>query len=69
MTYRLYTIGYEQASIDDFVATLRTAGVELVIDVREQPLSRKKGFSKKALNALLEANDIGYIHLKGLAAR
>jgi uncharacterized protein (DUF488 family) len=66
MTHALYTIGYEEASIDDFLATLRAAGIETVIDVREHPLSRKKGFSKNALHALLEANDIAYVHLKGL---
>jgi uncharacterized protein (DUF488 family) len=66
MTDTLFTVGYESASLDDFVATLRTAGVEMIIDVREYPLSRKKGFSKNTLHAILEANDIGYIHLKGL---
>jgi len=62
----LYTVGYESATIDDFVATLKAVGIELVIDVRDYPLSRKKGFSKNKLHEILEANDIAYIHLKGL---
>ncbi len=66
MTNEIYTVGYESATIDDFIATLKTAGVERIIDVREYPLSRKKGFSKNTLHALLEANDIEYVHLKGL---
>jgi len=66
MTDKIYTIGYESAAIEDFIATLKSAGVERIIDVREYPLSRKKGFSKNTLQALLEANDIAYIHIKGL---
>lgn len=66
MANKIYTVGYESAGIDDFIATLKAAGIEKVIDVREYPLSRKKGFSKNTLHALLEANDIGYVHLKGL---
>lgn len=66
MTDTLYTVGYESATIVDFIATLKVAGIEMVIDVREYPLSRKKGFSKNILHALLEANDIAYVHLKGL---
>ncbi len=63
---KLTTIGYEQASLDDFVATLLDASVERVLDVRELPLSRKRGFSKKSLNKALEAAGIGYLHIKAL---
>ncbi|MEM7069020.1 MAG: DUF488 domain-containing protein [Pseudomonadota bacterium] len=63
---KLFTIGYEGAVIDDFVATLLEAGVQVVLDVREVPISRKKGFSKTALkNALFEAG-IDYHHFKQL---
>jgi uncharacterized protein (DUF488 family) len=40
--------------------------VKTLIDVRELPLSRKKGFSKKKLNEALAENGIQYIHLKSL---
>jgi len=65
-TAELMTIGYEGASIDDFVATLKAAGVRRLIDIRELPLSRKKGFSKRSLNAAMEKAGIEYEHVKSL---
>jgi len=62
----LYTIGYEKFRVQDFVAALHLARVEVLIDVRDLPLSRKRGFSKTALAAVLEENGITYVHLKGL---
>ena len=61
-----YTIGYQGSRVEDFIAVLRRAGIETLIDVRDVPLSRKPGFSKSALAAALEQNGIGYVHLKGL---
>jgi hypothetical protein len=66
MQHSFYAIGYEGSVLEDFVATLRSAGVETLIDVRDVPLSRKPGFSKSALQANLEAHGIAYVHLKGL---
>lgn len=66
MQHNFYTIGYEGSQVEAFIATLRRAGVETLIDVRDLPLSRKPGFSKSALAATLEASGIGYVHLKGL---
>lgn len=66
MTHPLYTIGYEGSSIEDFVLTLLDAGITTLIDVRDLPLSRKKGFSKAILRETLEANGISYVHLRGL---
>ncbi len=63
---RLFTIGYEGATMDEFLTALRDAGVERVIDVRALPLSRRPGFSKTPLrNALAEAG-IDYVHLRAL---
>lgn len=62
----LSTIGYEGSSVEDFIATLRAAGIRTLIDVRELPISRRPGFAKSALSAALEATDIRYVHLKGL---
>ena len=62
----IFTIGYEGATLDEFVTALRNAGVERVIDVRAVPNSRRPGFSKTPLrNALAEA-DIDYVHLRAL---
>ncbi|MBN8807367.1 MAG: DUF488 domain-containing protein [Sphingomonas sp.] len=62
----IYTIGYEGATMDDFLAALRRAGVERVIDVRALPLSRRPGFSKSSLAATLQDAGIEYVHLKAL---
>ncbi len=63
---RLYTAGYEGRKPADLFASLRGAGVELLIDVRDVPISRKPGFSKTALSQGLAVAGIGYLHLKGL---
>lgn len=60
------TIGYESASLDDFIATVTHVGIEVVVDVRELPQSRRKGFSKTALSEALSAAGIRYVHLRGL---
>ena len=39
----LATIGYEGAALDDFLATLREAGVTILIDIRQVPASRRAG--------------------------
>ena len=44
---RLLSIGYEKAGFADFIATLQGAGVLTLIDVRDLPLSRRAGFSKR----------------------
>ncbi len=66
MINTLCTIGYEGSALDDFIATLKTASIELLVDVRELPISRRKGFAKTALSTALNDNGIEYIHLKGL---
>jgi uncharacterized protein (DUF488 family) len=63
---KIFTIGYEGATMDAFLATLQAAGVEQVIDVRALPLSRRPGFSKTILAASLKDVGIGYVHLKAL---
>lgn len=62
----IYTIGYEGSSIDDLIATLLAVGVECLADVRELPLSRKKGLSKNSLSERLSEASIEYLHFKQL---
>lgn len=62
----LSTIGYEGATLPEVVGRLRAAGVEVVLDVRAVAASRRAGFSKGVLRASLEAEGIGYEHLRGL---
>src|SRR5919107_2934796 len=63
---RIFTIGYEGATVGEFLTALQDAGVKRVIDVRAVPNSRRPGFSKTPLrNALAEAG-IDYVHLRAL---
>lgn len=59
-----FTIGYEGHALDDFIATLLEAGVQRIVDVRELPLSRKRGFSKRALAEALAEHGIEYVHVR-----
>lgn len=63
---RIFTIGYEGATVPEFLAALAAAGVRQVIDVRQLPLSRRPGFSKTPLAAALGEAGVGYVHLRAL---
>lgn len=58
------SIGYEGRTPHQFVALLEAHSVRKVLDVRELPLSRRKGFSKTPLSKLLRARGIAYEHLR-----
>ncbi|HWG85939.1 MAG TPA: DUF488 domain-containing protein [Deinococcales bacterium] len=62
----ILTAGYEGASLTDFIATLQGAGVQVLVDARELPLSRRAGFSKRPLGAALAEAGIEYRHWKAL---
>jgi uncharacterized protein (DUF488 family) len=62
----LFTAGYEGAELATFIACLRDAGATTIVDVRELPLSRKRGFSKRVLAAALGDAGIGYVHMRSL---
>ncbi|SRR5260221_7988966 len=64
----LFTIGYEGTRLADFLAELQAAGVNILVDVREFPGSRRKGFSKSKLAAALERHGIQYVHKRELGA-
>lgn len=66
MTPSIFTIGYEQATIDEVVDALSKAGVKRLIDVRAVAASRRPGFSKTALAATLNAAGLAYEHLRAL---
>jgi uncharacterized protein (DUF488 family) len=63
---KLATIGYESATQADVIDRLKTAGVEVLIDVRAVAASRRAGFSKTLLAASLNEAGIGYVHLRQL---
>jgi uncharacterized protein (DUF488 family) len=62
----LATIGYESTAVPEFLATLRDAGIELLVDVRAVASSRRPGYAKTALAANLASVGIEYLHLRGL---
>ncbi len=64
----VYTVGYEEKSIDEFIQSLRKHHIKVLVDVREIPASRKKGFSKTKLNERLESVGIRYLHVKELGS-
>lgn len=59
-------IGYQGHDLDSFLARLSAEGVSLLVDVRLNPVSRKRGFSKRALAAALDSVGIGYEHARPL---
>jgi|ERR1017187_2580574 uncharacterized protein (DUF488 family) len=63
-TDSLFTIGYEKRSFDEFLAVLKAAGIDVVIDVRETAWTRKHGFSKSGLTTGLAAAGIEYVHAR-----
>jgi uncharacterized protein (DUF488 family) len=64
--HSIFTIGYENTTVARFLDTLKTAGVELLVDVRAVAASRRPGFAKTALAANLRGAGIDYLHLRGL---
>jgi uncharacterized protein (DUF488 family) len=62
----LYTFGYEGLTLETFIARLVETGVKTVIDVRELPLSRKKGFSKRGFAQALHSAGVAYLHRPAL---
>ena len=63
---KLRTIGYEAASLEEFLNALLSSGVKHVIDVRALALSRRRGFSKTRLREALLAAGIQYSHIRAL---
>ena len=63
----LISLGYESfPTAPDLVAALLTAGVERVVDVRDLPQSRRRGFSRRALESALADAGIVYEHRREL---
>lgn len=61
---KLVSLGYERRTADELIEILKEHDVKMLIDVRELPVSRKKGFSKRGLSARLTSAGITYLHLR-----
>jgi len=62
----LFTIGYEGISVERYLNSLIKNDVRVLCDVRNNPLSRKFGFSKNSLQKYLGNVGIEYIHIPEL---
>lgn len=62
----LFTIGYEEKSLEFYINQLIINNVKVLCDVRKNPLSRKWGFSKSLLRDACEKVNIKYVHIPQL---
>lgn len=58
----LYTIGYEGVSLEEYLNRLIKNNVQVLVDVRKNPLSMKYGFSKSLLKRFCESIGVQYMH-------
>jgi uncharacterized protein (DUF488 family) len=58
----LFTIGYEGVSLEQYLVRLLERDVKVLVDVRNNPLSMKYGFSKSQLKKQCEKLGIAYVH-------
>jgi len=66
----LYTIGHSTRTIEQFLGLLREHGIELLVDVRRFPGSRRHPhFGSAALAASLAEAGIAYAHAEALGGR
>jgi uncharacterized protein (DUF488 family) len=61
--FRLYTVGYSRYKIEELVQLLTAHQVNVLIDVRRIPWSRKPGFSGASLEQRLALAGIDYQHI------
>lgn len=62
----VYTAGYEGLLVDGFLNGMIRAGVNRLIDVRNNPVSRRYGFHKTTLARICGKLDIDYVHIPEL---
>lgn len=58
----LFTIGYEGISLEEYLNRLLKNDVKVLVDVRNNPLSMKYGFSKSQLQRYCTSLGIEYVH-------
>ncbi len=58
----LYTLGYEGISLEAYLNKLIRNDIKVLVDVRNNPLSQKFGFSKSQLMRYCEGLNIEYVH-------
>ena len=68
MVRTLYTVGYEGLKIDEFLTLVLDSPIDLIVDTRWTPLSRKPGFSKSGLRQRLTDQRKEYVHIPQLGS-
>jgi uncharacterized protein (DUF488 family) len=58
----VYTCGYQGGSVDAFFGRLLRAGIQAIIDVRFNPVSRNYGFARKSMSAIAADLGMEYSH-------
>ena len=70
MTLPVFTIGHSTRALEEFIGLLGEAGVELLVDVRAFPRSRRQPqFNTETMPEALGPAGIGYAHLPALGGR
>ncbi len=62
----IFTIGYEGSTADMVLWSLENSEVEVLVDVRWRPASRKSGLSKTPLGEACAHRNIAYVHERHL---
>jgi len=65
---QLFTLGYEAMESGAFLDVIESNKIDLLLDIRELPLSRRKGFSRTALRRSLETRGVDYRHERSLGS-
>jgi uncharacterized protein (DUF488 family) len=66
----IYTIGHSTRTLEELVALLQTFSIEMLVDVRSYPGSKRyPHFNKESLSKKLPAKDLLYLHIQCLGGR
>lgn len=66
----IYTIGHSTHAIEEFISMLQSFKIEVLVDVRSLPGSRKfPQYNAENLKVSLEENNIQYVYMKDLGGR
>ena len=57
----IFTIGFEKRKIEEFIASLKDNGIDVMVDIRAVPHSRNRAYAKKNLEVTLSESGIEYI--------
>jgi hypothetical protein len=63
---QIFTIGYQEKTALEFIRALRANKIDVLVDIRAVPMSRRSEFRQKALAALLEDAGIQYHGMRDL---